>query len=123
LSRRPESQDDAGGRPDIPLRKRCPAATLPAGDLAEPQETRTVTTRPNKPAAARKAGITEQLMDAMRDSGMTPYAISKAAGVNRSVTCRFVNGERSVTCPTVERIAGALGLDLVLQPRNKDSLP
>lgn len=41
------------------------------------------------------------------------YALAKATGVSEGVLSRFVNGERDLRLATVDRLASALGLELV----------
>jgi transcriptional regulator with XRE-family HTH domain len=61
----------------------------------------------------RPPTISERLKLAMEASGLTPYALAKASGVNASAIQRFLHGERSLKLESVDRIAAALGLDLV----------
>jgi transcriptional regulator with XRE-family HTH domain len=74
--------------------------------------------------------IEAALVESIRRSGRTAAAIARAAGVNRSVVTRLVNGERGVNLATAEAVADALGLELVLRRgprrkgrRNGESLP
>jgi hypothetical protein len=56
--------------------------------------------------------ISGQLKLVIRDSGLTHYAIGKAAGVAPDVILRFMVGERTLTLRTLDKIAGALRLRL-----------
>ena len=56
--------------------------------------------------------ISDQFRSAIIASGLTRYAIGKAAGVDPAVTSRFVSGERTLRLETVDRIAAVLGLRL-----------
>lgn len=56
--------------------------------------------------------ITQQLIDAIEQSGQTRYAISQACGVNQGTLSRFVNGKAGVTTETVDRLCAHLGLEL-----------
>ncbi|MFN6106055.1 MAG: helix-turn-helix domain-containing protein [Planctomycetaceae bacterium] len=56
--------------------------------------------------------ISAELRQAIADSGLTNYAIGKAAAVSPAVISRFVTGERSVTLAVVDRLCQALGLSL-----------
>ncbi len=56
--------------------------------------------------------ISEQLRAAIRASGLTHYALAKAADVTPDMIDRFVSGERSPRLETVDKIAAALGLRL-----------
>jgi len=59
------------------------------------------------------------LRRAIRQSGMTPYRVSKEAGVDRAVMVRFVNGDRGITLDTASRICAVLGLELKPTRRRK----
>ena len=64
--------------------------------------------------AKRKPGksISEQLREAIGKSDMSPYELAEAANVNRSVLSRFINGHRSITLETLDRLAEVLALKL-----------
>ena len=62
----------------------------------------------------RSATISEQLRAIIAASGMTAYALGKAAGVDVAVVSRFINGERDLRLATVDRLCSALGCRLVL---------
>lgn len=61
----------------------------------------------------KAGGIDETLREAIRRSGLTHYAIGKAAGVAPAQLDRFVAGERDLTLATAAKVADALGLALV----------
>jgi hypothetical protein len=65
-------------------------------------------------AAGSRAGrtVSDQLRDAIRDSGKTFYRIGKDAGVKPEIVARFVRGERDVRAETFAKIADALGMEL-----------
>jgi len=69
---------------------------------------RTMSTKKPKP-------IDVALRDAIRGSGLTHYAIGKAAGVAPAQLDRFVSGERGLSLATAAKVAAAL--ELVLVPR------
>jgi DNA-binding phage protein len=56
--------------------------------------------------------ISGQLKAAIVASGMTHYAIGKAAGVSSGMFLRFISGERDLRLETVDKLAAALGLRL-----------
>jgi hypothetical protein len=57
--------------------------------------------------------ISGQLKRAIVASGLTHYAIGKAAGVDPGIILRFMSGEReTLKLATVDRLAVALGLRL-----------
>lgn len=53
------------------------------------------------------------LRQAITDSGLTHYAIGKAAGVQPNMLDRFMSGERDLRLATAGKIADALGYRLV----------
>jgi hypothetical protein len=56
--------------------------------------------------------ISGQLNADIVASGLTHYAIGKAAGVSSGMILRFMAGERDLRLGTVERVAATLGLHL-----------
>jgi len=61
---------------------------------------------------ARRQTVTDQLRQAIRDSGLTHYRIGKDAGVKPEIVARFARGQRDVRAETFAKIAAALGLHL-----------
>jgi plasmid maintenance system antidote protein VapI len=61
----------------------------------------------------RKAGaVSESLRAAIRDSGLSLYAIAKGAGIGYAQIHRFASGERSLSLDAVDRLAAYFGLSL-----------
>ena len=56
--------------------------------------------------------ISEQLRDTIGKSDLSAYELAEAAGVDRSVLSRFLNGRRSITLETLDRLADVLKLRL-----------
>ena len=67
--------------------------------------------------AKKPKDIEEQLRQAIINSGMTRYRLSKLTGVDDAVLCNFVNYKRSLTMTTAAKLAKALGLEL--RPKKK----
>lgn len=65
--------------------------------------------------------LTDQLRQMVNDCGQTRYAISKATGIDESVLCRLMSGERFLSPSALDTLAEYLGLELrqVRQPRTK----
>lgn len=59
--------------------------------------------------------MTDALRKAITDSGLTPYALSKASGVSQAVLSRWLSGKRGITLDTADRLAAALGLTCSLR--------
>ena len=57
--------------------------------------------------------LAEELRKAIRDTGRSRYAISRATGVSEAVLSRFMAGKFNLSLANAERIAGFLGLRLV----------
>jgi transcriptional regulator with XRE-family HTH domain len=56
--------------------------------------------------------LSEQIRQAVRDCGLTRYAISKATGIAESTLSRFVAGERGLPLKTLDRLADFLDLNI-----------
>lgn len=56
--------------------------------------------------------MTDQLKQAVADSGQTLYRVAKDSGVDYSVLIRFMAGERSIGLETAGKLAAYLGLEL-----------
>lgn len=63
----------------------------------------------------QRRSISGALREAIKESGLTCYAISKRSGVAESALSRFMSGERSLSLDTVERLADVLGAELVVR--------
>lgn len=68
---------------------------------------------------AARATFSDELRDAIDRDGRSPYAISKAAGVDAGILSRFLSGQRGITSDTIDRLASALGLHLGTATRSK----
>ena len=76
------------------------------------------------PKAAQKSPqqaqpLTAEIRSAIADSGHGPYALAKLSGVDEAAIRRFVSRERSLSLESADRIASALGLQLVRKARAK----
>ena len=66
----------------------------------------------SKKKRTKQPDLTEQLRQAIADSGLTGYRISADAGVDRGLMTRFINGDRGITLTVASRITAYLGLEL-----------
>jgi len=57
--------------------------------------------------------LPDQLRRLIVDSGMSHYALGKAAGVDPRQIDRFSDSERDLTLETAGKLAAALGVELV----------
>lgn len=60
----------------------------------------------------KKQTVSDKLRDTLRERGLTAYGAAKQAGVSVDAVQRFMNSERSLSLPTVDKLAGALDLTL-----------
>ena len=68
------------------------------------------------PPLARPAiphSLSACLKKAMKRSPKTSYQLAKEAGVSQIIVSRFLSGERDIRLATADRLAHALGLELV----------
>ena len=63
--------------------------------------------------------ISERLKRAIRESGMSRYAISQASGVDQATLSKFMSGQRGLTLDSVDKLAGVLGLEIRLIAKGK----
>ena len=56
--------------------------------------------------------MTEVLMAAIKESGVSRYRIAKDTGVTEATLCRFVQGETSLRLDKADLLAQYLGLEL-----------
>ena len=61
--------------------------------------------------------FSDQLRRAVRESGMTRYALSKTTGVSQAVLCRFVAGTAGMSLDSIDRLMDVLGLEI--RPRKR----
>ena len=61
----------------------------------------------------------EQIRDAIRRSKKTRYRLSKETGIAESQLCHLMAGRKGVSVEALEKLADALGLEIILRPRRK----
>ncbi len=64
-------------------------------------------------------GILNEVRRAMERSKTTRYALSKATGIDQAQLCRVLDGTAGLSVERLERLAGALGFEVVLRPRRR----
>ena len=57
--------------------------------------------------------LSEQVKQAVEESGITRYAICKAIGMHESVMSRFMNGKGGLQQDSLDALADLLELDIV----------
>lgn len=69
----------------------------------------------------RPTAFSDQIRQAVTDSGMSQYAISKKTGISKSTLCRFMNGDRGLPMNTLDTLASYLRLEVrMLGPLKKE---
>ena len=61
--------------------------------------------------------ITETLRLAVQKGKKTRYALWQETGIEQAVLCRFAAGTRGLTIDTIEKLAPALGYELILRKK------
>jgi transcriptional regulator with XRE-family HTH domain len=74
-----------------------------------------------EPAPRRRepGTVSGQLRSIIKTRNLTPYAVSRAAGVAPSVVTRFVNGERGLSADSMDAVCAALGVRLTETRRGR----
>lgn len=53
-----------------------------------------------------------QLRQAIRDCGITRYAISVRTGIDQATLSKFMKGERGLSLSAIDKLMDALGLEI-----------
>jgi transcriptional regulator with XRE-family HTH domain len=61
--------------------------------------------------------FSEGLRRAIRECGMTRYAISVRTGIDQAALSRFMKGERGLSLAAIDRLMAALNLEI--RPRKR----
>lgn len=67
--------------------------------------------------------VSQQLRDAVRESGEPMHVLARAAGLHKSAMSRFMSGERGLRLETVDALCERLGLRLVAKRAGKKATP
>ncbi len=59
--------------------------------------------------------LSDQIRLAVRESGLSRYAICKTSGVDQAVLSRFMSGKSGITTTTLDALARVLNLDIVVR--------
>jgi transcriptional regulator with XRE-family HTH domain len=62
----------------------------------------------------RTRRLTDQLRQAIDDSGLTRYQIAKAAGIDESALAKFYNGRRGLSMGALDALGEFLRLTITL---------
>ena len=64
-------------------------------------------------------GVNKQARQAVNDRDGARAPLCRAAGIHEAALSRFMTGERGLSVPSLDALAGALGLQLVLRPKRR----
>jgi transcriptional regulator with XRE-family HTH domain len=64
--------------------------------------------------------FSDQLREAIRECGMTRYALGVKAGVDQGALSKFAAGKRGLSLAAIERLVEALDLELKPRQERKD---
>ena len=68
-------------------------------------------------AKKRSSLLTDQLRQAIDDSGMTRYQIAKGTGIDESALAKFYNGHRGLSMDALNALGEFLQLTIILGRR------
>ncbi len=63
--------------------------------------------------------LSDQVRQAIDDSGVSRYKISQETGIDESALAKFYNGHRGITTGTLDRLGEYLGLRIAVDPKLK----
>lgn len=63
--------------------------------------------------------IVEAMRKAIEASGKTRYRLSQETGIDQAQLSRFMTGEKGLSFDAMERLADALGIEMVLKPKDR----
>ncbi|WP_419842823.1 helix-turn-helix domain-containing protein [Candidatus Poriferisodalis sp.] len=61
------------------------------------------------------------IRNARRDAGMTQAELAQLSRVNRTSIALIENGQRNVSCTTLQRLLDPLGYDISIHHRERDA--
>jgi hypothetical protein len=64
-----------------------------------------------------KRAFTDQVRQAIRDSGLSQYAIWKACGIDKGNMSRFMRGQVGLSLENLDRIADLIGMTATLKSK------
>ena len=62
----------------------------------------------------KRPTVSDQIRQAILDTGLTNYRISKSTGVDQSTLSRFMSGGRDISTQTVDILGKFLDLEVVM---------
>src|SRR5262245_10159295 len=89
------------------LAKSCPGGPFVLDNMTSITYTTGMTKR-------RTKALTDQLRQAIDDSGLTRYQISKETGIDESALAKFYNGHRGLSMEALNALGACLQLTITL---------
>lgn len=74
-------------------------------------------------AQTKTAKVSDQIRQAIDESGMTRYAIAKAIGLDHSVMSRFMAGTSGLSFDNLDKLGELLGLQIVAHRGRTEKKP
>lgn len=68
----------------------------------------------------KRIKLSDQIRQAVNSSGLSRYAICKAAKIDQGSFSRFMSGKIGLSLPTIDALADVLGLDIVATGEQPD---
>ena len=69
----------------------------------------------------RTQKLSDQIRQAIDDSGETRYSIAHGAEIDESALAKFYNGHRGLSMKALDRLGAYLGLSIVVREQRKDT--
>ena len=70
-------------------------------------------------APRRNKKLSDQIRDAIDDSGKSRYWISHESEIDESALAKFYNGHRGLSMKALDRLAECLGMRIEVEGRNQ----
>jgi transcriptional regulator with XRE-family HTH domain len=65
----------------------------------------------------RTKSMSDQIRQAIDDSGVTRYRIAQETGISEAALSKFYNGQRGINTATLDRLGDFLGLEVITRKK------
>jgi len=65
-----------------------------------------------KKKKTKTLSLDEQIIQAIKDQGLSGYRLAKMSGVSQTILSRFLRRERTLTLKTASKLVAAMNLEL-----------
>jgi transcriptional regulator with XRE-family HTH domain len=69
--------------------------------------------------AAERRRILDAIREAIAKSDLSAYELAKRSGIDKAALSRFINSGAGLSIESIERIAPALGLEIVVKKKSR----